>query len=73
MRNLKTLFLLLCLCPLLSVQAQFMKKLKEKVAEVSEKVSGPETTPNQTGTAGPAGGTATAGGNNNPRNTVVVG
>ena len=68
MRNLKTLFLLLCFTPLLSVQAQFMKKLKEKVAEVSEKVSGPETTQNQNGTATPAGGPATSG-NNNPRNT----
>ena len=42
MRNLKTLFLLVCLCPLLSVQAQLMKKLKEKAAAVAEKVSGTE-------------------------------
>src|SRR5215203_1836316 len=69
MRNLKTLLLLLCLCPFLSVQAQFMKKLKEKVAEVSEKVSGSETTQNKNGTATSAGGPASGGGNNNPRNT----
>ena len=69
MRNLKTLFLLLCFCPLLSVQAQFIKKLKEKVAEVSEKVSAPETTQSQNGTATSAGGPATGGGNSNPRNT----
>lgn len=68
MRNLKTLFLLVCLCPLLSVQAQLMKKLKEKAAAVAEKVSGTENTQNQNGTATPAGGPATEG-NNNPRNT----
>jgi len=68
MRNLKTLFLLVCLCPLLSVQAQLMKKLKEKAAAVAEKVSGTETNQTQNGTTTPAGEPATTG-NNNPRNT----
>jgi hypothetical protein len=74
MRNLKTPLLLICLMPLLTVQAQFMKKLKEKVSTVAEKVNGTDNQ-NQNGsgtTATPAGGPASTG-NNNPRNTGGAG
>ena len=64
---------MLCLCPLFSVQAQLMKKLKEKVSAAAEKVSGTDSQ-NQTtnGGAVPAGG-PTANTNNSPRNTGGAG
>ena len=65
---------MVCMCPLLTVQAQLMKKLKEKVASAAEKVSGTESQ-NQTTNGGttPAGGATANGNNNSPRNTGGAG
>jgi hypothetical protein len=74
MRYLKTPLLLVCLCPLLSVQAQFGKKLKEKLASVTEKVTGAtENSQNQNTTGNTTGGSSAQGTNNNPRNSGGAG